>query len=58
MKHETLCTDPITCTCISILRDKVKRLEDHISKMSCCCALCTKHNQELNDGKSNTRKTD
>jgi len=25
----------------------IKYLNDHINKMSCCCAGCTKHNQDL-----------
>ena len=29
--------------------DQIKKLEEHIEKMSCCCAGCTKHNLNLED---------
>ncbi len=32
---------------IKELEAKIKSLESHIEKMSCCCAGCTKHNQDL-----------
>ena len=32
---------------IQMLEKKIISLESHIEKMSCCCAGCTKHNQDL-----------
>ncbi len=33
---------------IKKLREENLRLKKHIDAMSCCCAGCTKHNQDLN----------
>lgn len=56
MKHEVRCIE-IPCTCVEILRQKIKELEEKLRSqekklddgLSCCCAGCAKHNQNLKD---------
>lgn len=47
MKHEVRCIE-FPCTCVTILRDKIKSLEKKIEdSLSCCCSQCARHNQIL-----------
>ena len=64
MTHEPKCIYPVTCTCVSILRERINSLNNEISMqnlkisslegkiqdgISCCCSGCASVNRKLHD---------